>query len=148
MGSLMKYVLLGATLLIVLGVGGLFYLGQKSQSGAAAGLVEGRLATCPSSPNCVSSEASASDGNRVDPLLGSVWAQLPAMIVDMGGTVTNRDATYVAAEFTSNTFEFVDDVEFRLTEDAVHVRSASRVGYSDRGVNRDRVASLREKLGI
>lgn len=144
----MKYVLLGATLLIVMGVGGLFFLGQKSQSGAPVGLVEGRLAACPSSPNCVSSEANTPDDQRVDPLLDGVWAQLPAMIVDMGGTVTNRDATYVAAEFTSNTFEFVDDVEFRLTEDAVHVRSASRVGYSDRGVNRDRVASLREKLGI
>lgn len=143
----MKNALLGATLLIMLGLGGLFYLGKASQSGAAAGLAEGRLGACPPTPNCVSSERNAPDAQRVDPLIGSAWAQLPVAIVDIGGTVTKLDAAYIAAEFTSDTFEFVDDLEFRLTEDVVHVRSASRAGYSDQGVNRARVASLREHLG-
>ena len=65
----------------------------------------------------------------------------------MGGAVTTQEEEYIAAEFTSASFGFVDDVEFRLAEEAVHVRSASRVGYSDRGVNADRVAELRKSLG-
>jgi len=144
----MKKVLTGVIALIILGVGGLFYLGQKSQSGAALGLVEGRLASCPSSPNCVSSETSASTDNLVDPLRVGIWAKLPEIIDAMGGQLITQDVAYVSAEFTSSAFGFVDDVEFRLTEDAVHLRSASRVGYSDQGVNRSRVSSLREKPEI
>ncbi|MEM7281170.1 MAG: DUF1499 domain-containing protein [Pseudomonadota bacterium] len=142
----MKYVLIGVVLLLVLGVGAFFYLGQKSQSGEAAGLVDGRLSPCPSSPNCVSSEANTEDEKKVATLSSDSWAQIPGAITDMGGVVTTENATYIAAEFTSKTFKFVDDVEFRLAEDGVHVRSASRVGYSDRGVNSARVAALRAKL--
>ena len=143
----MKYLLFGIIVLVALGVGGLFYLGQSSQSGAAAGLIDERLAPCPSSPNCVSSEDGAPADHKVDPLPVAAWSQVPELIADMGGEVTYQDETYITAEFTSDTFKFVDDVEFRLSEDAVHVRSASRVGYSDQGVNRTRVAAFREKLG-
>ena len=143
----MKYVLYGFVALVLLVVGALFYLGQTSQSGTAPGLADGRLAPCPSSPNCVSSEVGSSDEQRVDPLPVGAWEELPAVIADMGGTVTSQDNGYLAAEFTASIFSFVDDVEFRLADDAVHVRSASRVGYSDMGVNSDRVAEIRESLG-
>lgn len=143
----MKTVLIVFIALLVLGVGGFFYLGQQSQSGTALGLVKGQLTPCPSSPNCVSSEASTPDEKKVNPLPIVAWAQLPALIAEMGGTVTKQDDTYFAAEFTSSIFKFVDDVEFRLSEDAVHVRSASRVGHSDAGVNSVRVEAVREKLG-
>lgn len=143
----MKYVLYGFFALILLVVGALFYLGQTSQSGTAPGLADGRLAPCPPSPNCVSSEAGSSDEQRVDPLPVGAWEALPAAIADMGGTVTSQDDGYLAAEFTASIFSFVDDVEFRLADDAVHVRSASRAGYSDMGVNSDRVAEIRENLG-
>ena len=143
----MKTVLIGIVVLLVLGIGVFFFLGQKSQGGAAPGLVNGRLMECPSSPNCASSEDGTPDKKKVDPLPVNSWAQLPAVIAAMGGVVTRQEDNYIAAEFTSATFKFVDDVEFRLAEDAVHVRSASRVGYSDRGVNGDRVAALRGRLG-
>ena len=143
----MKYVGYGVVLLAVLGVGAFFYLGLKSQGGAAPGLAEGRLVPCPASPNCASSEAGAPEEIAIEPLPVGAWAELPTLIVNMGGDVTKRSDSYLSAEFTSNTFKFVDDVEFRLAEDGVHVRSASRVGYSDAGVNSARVATLREKLG-
>lgn len=143
----MRRVMIGVLVIVPLGVGGLFYLGQQSQSGAAAGLVQGHQSPCPSSPNCVSSEADTVEEKRVDPLPLSAWAQLPTVIVEMGGTVTKQSDSYVAAEFSSDTFGFVDDVELRLTDDAVHVRSGSRVGYSDRGVNRDRVGAIRAGVG-
>jgi len=58
--------------------------------------------------------------------------------------VTAAD-TYIHAEFTSAVFRFVDDVEFQIDPDTrlVHFRSASRVGRSDLGVNRERMEALR-----
>jgi uncharacterized protein (DUF1499 family) len=55
---------------------------------------------------------------------------------------------YLRAEFTSAFFRFVDDVEFLLGSEtkAIHVRSASRVGCSDFGVNRRRVEEIRSRF--
>ncbi len=139
-------ILLGAFAIGVMISGVLFFLGQKSQSGAAPGLVNGELAACPSSPNCVVSEAHADDKHRVDPLPLTAWEKIPDAVAAAGGEIAQNDDTYVAATFASKTFGFVDDVEFRKGEEAVHVRSASRVGYSDRGVNRARVDALRAAL--
>ena len=130
----------------VLGFGGFIYLGQSSKNGQAPGLSQGQLAPCPSSPNCVSSEAGTEPGKRVETLTPGVWDKISATINDMGGTLTVTGDDYIAAEFTSATFGFVDDIEFRRAEDAVHVRSGSRVGYSDAGVNAARVDELRAKL--
>jgi uncharacterized protein (DUF1499 family) len=53
---------------------------------------------------------------------------------------------YIHVTFTSRIMRFVDDVEFLFddTNKQIHVRSASRVGYSDMGVNRKRVENLRK----
>lgn len=142
----MKYALSGIVILVVLGVGAFIYLGQQSKEGTAPGLVDGRLAPCPTSPNCVSSEPGTPDDKRVDPLPADSWTKLPQVIESMGGTVTQQSDNYLAAQFTSETFGFVDDVEFQRAPDAVEVRSGSRVGYSDAGVNRDRIEAMRKKL--
>ena len=143
----LKYGAFAVLGLVVLGIGAFAFLGMQSRGGTAPALVEGSLADCPSSPNCVSSEAGTADDKKVEPLPVSAWAALPALMVEMGGELTVRDTTYIAAEFTSSTFGFVDDVEFRLTENGIHVRSASRVGHSDAGVNAVRVADIRAQLG-
>ena len=59
--------------------------------------------------------------------------------------ITEARVGYFRAEFTSLIFRFVDDVEFLLDENehVIHVRSASRVGHSDLGANRQRVERLR-----
>jgi uncharacterized protein (DUF1499 family) len=142
----MKILIMTLVAIVLVGIGGLFYLGQKSGSGTAPGLQAGQLTACPSSPNCVSSEANTPQEQKVDPLPLAVWGQIPSVVEDMGGTVTRNDSNYIAAEFTSSLFKFTDDVEFRRSDDAVHVRSASRVGYSDMGTNGERVAKLRERL--
>lgn len=143
----MKTLIIIGVVLVVVGVGGLVYLGQKSRTGTAPGLQAGQLTACPSSPNCVSSEANTPQEQKVDPLPFRVWGQIPSVVEEMGGTVTRNEGNYIAAEFTSSLFKFTDDVEFRRSDDAVHVRSASRVGYSDMGANRERVAALRDQLG-
>jgi uncharacterized protein (DUF1499 family) len=63
----------------------------------------------------------------------------------MGGKIQEEHDGYLWTTFTSRLFRFVDDVEFRMvsTDGIIHVRSASRVGYSDLGVNRRRVEKLR-----
>ncbi len=121
-----------------------------SPSARTPGVVGNRLAPCPTSPNCVSSQAHDRE-QRVEPLRydGEAAAALQRLVVllqDMPRTrVVGRDATRVHAECTSLLFRFVDDVDFVLDDAAqvIHVRSASRVGYSDLGVNRRRVERIR-----
>mgnify|MGYP001797928470 FL=1 len=144
--KILKYGVIALVGLVLLAIGGLAVLGMQSRGGEALGLIDGALADCPASPNCVSSEAGTPDDKKIEPLAISDWESLPDIIEAMGGVVTAQDDSYLAAEFTSGTFGFVDDLEARLTETNVHVRSGSRVGHSDAGVNAARVADLRERL--
>ena len=139
-------ILIGFVVLAIIGAGAFWFLGQKSQKGAAPGIENGMLATCPSSPNCVVSESHADEKHRIAAFGPGVWGDIPDAVREAGGEIISQGEDYIAAEFSSATFKFVDDVEFRRTDDAVHVRSASRVGYSDRGVNRARIEALRLAL--
>lgn len=122
-------------------------------AGPSADFIEhGQLAPCPSSPNCVSSLAT-DDGHRVAPLVipGDAAAQMAALLAvvgDMPRTEIQAQAdNYLWVVFTSRLLRFRDDVEFLLGPGgAVQVRSASRLGYSDLGVNRKRVETIRARL--
>ncbi len=127
-------------------VAGAVMLSVKSKSGAALGLVDGVLAPCPSTPNCVSSEAGTPPSHIINSLGAANWDKIPALIEQSGGKITTQNETYIAAEFTTPLMRFVDDVEFRKAESAVHVRSASRVGKSDLGANAKRVEQFRAAL--
>ena len=119
---------------------------------ASLGVRQGRLAPCPASPNCVSSLAD-DEMHRIAPLPFSGTAA--AAVDRLAGTVRSLPRasvitatdTYLHAEFRSAVFRFVDDVEFLADESAgvIHVRSASRVGTSDLGVNRRRVETIRAR---
>ncbi len=58
--------------------------------------------------------------------------------------IVTASESYLHAEFRSAVFRFVDDVEFLVQDHVIQVRSASRLGYSDLGVNRKRVEALRQ----
>jgi uncharacterized protein (DUF1499 family) len=115
----------------------------------------GKLAPCPDSPNCVNTEAPASDTEHaIAPLTytGSAEdakARLRSVIGAMPRTrIVADEANYMHAEFTSQIFRFVDDVEF-IVDDAnktIHFRSASRVGRGDMGVNRNRMEEIRTRF--
>ena len=117
------------------------------------GVKDGKLSPCPSSPNCVSSQSPAGDEEHyIQPLTysgspESARAALISVIESMKRTkiITVTD-DYIYAEFTSRLFRFVDDVEFYIDDSAktIHVRSASRLGKSDLGVNRKRIETIRE----
>lgn len=110
------------------------------------------LPPCPDTPNCVSSQAPAGDHRHfIEPLAFSgdsraAWQSLHRALGAMPRTRVIEDSgDYLHAEATSLVFRFVDDLECLMDESAsvIHVRSASRVGHGDMGVNRKRVEKLR-----
>ncbi len=110
-----------------------------------------KLKECPQSPNCVSSQ-STDDLHRIEPLRYSgtskeAMASLVVLLNSMKrAKIVIQTENYLHIEFTSALCQFVDDVEFVIDaqEKVIHVRSASRVGYSDLGANRKRVEKIRE----
>lgn len=124
------------------------------KSGAAPGLSDGQLMQCPATPNCVCSEFEQDADHYIEPLAipEAVAAVNPAIIreaiVAIGGEVVMGAGDYLAATFTSELFRFVDDVEVRVDAEQglIHIRSASRLGKSDLGVNRQRVEKLKVEL--
>lgn len=140
--------------LILLVIATLLVLGFMSKSGEAKGLVGDRLSQCPPKPNCVCSEFKADTDHFIEPLAISsddtadVMARLVSATREMGGTVRQEKDNYLAATFTSAIFRFVDDLEIRIDKgtNLIHLRSASRVGYGDRGVNRHRIEQLKRSL--
>lgn len=130
--------------ILIVGVCILFFLlGLQSQKGAAPGLIGGKLMACSSKPNCVSSVPDTQPEKIVEPLQGTL-KQARAAVIATGGTITAETDGYISATYMSKIFKFVDDVELLDSGDGkVHIRSSSRVGYSDRGANKARVAAIR-----
>ena len=127
---------------------------KKNQDRASKSLglqSDGRLLPCPNLRNCVCSHYPEDVDHYIEALhfqgtieegrhrLRSILTRMPQarVIVEKG--------SYLRAEFTSKLFKFVDDVEFLLApgEGKIHVRSASRLGYWDVGVNRKRIGEIR-----
>lgn len=121
---------------------------------AAGGVVDGRLAPCPVSPNCVSSFAEDPEhaiapldvkGNSSDAIRSKLKTALSKM---SGVKIVEEDGNYLHAEARTRFLRFVDDLELLIDPERglVQVRSASRIGVSDLGANRRRVEALRVEL--
>jgi apolipoprotein D and lipocalin family protein len=113
--------------------------------------ITGRLEPCPKSPNCVSSVDTGA-GHFIQPLEFAGIARdaqnrlLGILNNFKGARVVTFEEHFIQAEFISSVFRFVDDAEFHLdeTNKVIHLRSASRVGFSDLGVNRRRIEKIRK----
>lgn len=143
-----RLLLVSAILVVALALGAC----MTPRGTAKVGLVSGTLRPCPSSPNCVCSTTDHSDPvHGIEPLpldvpADEAIAALEALVESFPrAKVVTTGEHYLHAEFTSRLFRFVDDVEFLVDAEAgvIHVRSSSRVGYSDLGANRTRVEALR-----
>ena len=108
------------------------------------GVRNGRLAPCKRSPNCVSSQADASDREHyIAPIRGSI-AAARSVIESLPRTrIIRAEKGYLYAEFRTRLMRYVDDVEFYFDGQVLQVRSCSRLGRRDFGVNRGRVEALR-----
>ncbi len=117
------------------------------------GLVDDRFAPCPNSPNCVSSDATDEE-HRIEPYrltaaAEDAWHGLQNVLAAEPRTrLVEVSNTYLRVEVHSAVMRFVDDTEFslRASEGIIAVRSAARTGYSDRGVNRERIERIRQAL--
>lgn len=128
---------------------------------ADLGVRDGRLKAPSSTPNSVSSQADLHAGTdalvdyaRIAPLpggpdLAATMARLRALIeATPGARIVQSRPDYLYVQFTTVWLKFVDDAEFWASpaEGVVHVRSASRLGREDFGVNRARIERLRAAL--
>ena len=120
------------------------------------GVTNGKLMPCPKTPNCVNSQA-ADEVHSIQPIHFTGNQQeahgrlLQILEYEKRTNILTIESNYIRVEFTSALFRFIDDVEFYFPEEqddekVIHVRSASRVGQSDFGVNRKRIEWIRSKL--
>ncbi len=143
-------ILLAFVIVVILGAT-LAMMSIFSRKPADLGVANGRLADCPTSPNCVSTQANDAE-HRMEPIpfTGSseeAMQRIKELVEEMPRTkIVTVEDNYLHAEFRSSVFRFVDDVEFLVDpkERAIHFRSASRVGYSDLGVNRRRMEQIQK----
>lgn len=134
---------------MTLGLLGLF--GCAGERPANLGDRGGMLTACPSSPNCISSQAD-DEKHRIAPLAfggdpDRAFARLKQVLGKRGDTVIiDEQIGYLRAEL--RTLLFVDDAEFLLdrSRNVIQVRSASRLGYSDLGKNRSRMEEIRSQF--
>ena len=125
-------------------------LNSKSVAG---GMVGGRLAPCPATPNCVASQTEDS-AQLIEPFkltgdLTAIREKLKVALSRLGGTtVVKEETNYLHAVASTAFFRFRDDLELLIdpATGVVHIRSASRLGVSDLGANRKRVERLRALL--
>lgn len=140
-------ILFVATILSI-GVLGLFVgLSVASRFVHNTGLIDGKLKSCPDKPNCLCSEY---DGEHAFPPLqpgtsadGGMRA-LRQAIEASGGRIRRATPLYLWATYTTPILRYVDDVEARYDPETniLHLRSASRVGHSDFGANRQRLQRI------
>ncbi|MDJ0696046.1 DUF1499 domain-containing protein [Mastigocoleus sp. MO_188.B34] len=127
-----------------------FLIPSDAALAANLGVNNSHLAACPASPNCVVSQ----DGDAkhaIDPITYHVDREqaketlLKVLTVVPRTEVIEKTDSYIHALSKSRIFKFVDDVEFYFPDDekVIHMRSASRVGESDLGVNRRRMEQIR-----
>ncbi|MGK7943993.1 MAG: DUF1499 domain-containing protein [Microcystaceae cyanobacterium] len=117
------------------------------------GLEDGHLSACPASPNCVLSQ-DPDESHQIEPISyqgDSTTIQetlLKVLSVVPNTTVVDTQEDYIRAQSVSKIMGFTDDLEFYFVpnEKIIHIRSASRLGESDLGVNRRRLEQIRLAL--
>jgi uncharacterized protein (DUF1499 family) len=112
---------------------------------AAHGVVDGKLAPNNLSPNSVCSDGEAPN---IAPLVAKhvdTWENLQDAVESLSGRFIVTEANYLHAVFRTPLLGFEEDFEARYDREAntIHLRSASRVGYSDMGSNTKRVEALK-----
>ncbi|MBA2660446.1 MAG: DUF1499 domain-containing protein [Nitrosospira sp.] len=158
---IIKWLLIVVAFIVIAGVlaGQLGLL--KGKPPTDLGVHEGRLKPPSNTPNSVSSQAPLYLDHpqhayaSIAPLplkgdAGTTLARIGSIIEAMdGGQIVKRESNYLYAQFTTRIMKYVDDAEFWFDPAAgvIQVRSASRLGSSDLGVNRERIEFIRQKLG-
>lgn len=131
----------------------LFMVRKNLKTPANLGVVGGKLASMPKSPNAVSSQSDDPE-KKIEPIpfIGDLNESkekiLKALLAYGNMKIVTDDNNYIHAVNTTGKMKYHDDLEFYFDEklELIHFRSASRIGYSDMGLNRKRYDSLLELL--
>jgi uncharacterized protein (DUF1499 family) len=146
-GKIMLYGLIGIVVVIVLMALQMFV--NNNMAPKNLGVTNGQLAPMPKSPNAASSQSNE-EYYKVEPLKMKAdlettkEALLKAVDAYGNGEVKINEDNYIYVVFTTSTMKYKDDLEFyiNIEDGLVHYRSASRVGYSDMGLNRERYNAI------
>ncbi len=131
----------------------MFLFACSGQRPLNLGVQDNKLPACPKSPNCISSDAD-NESQRILPFQikgasSEMWHLIKKSLLMLPRTkIITESPDYIHAECSSAIFGFVDDLELHLrpSNAIIAIRSASRLGYSDFGVNRKRIKTLRTML--
>jgi uncharacterized protein (DUF1499 family) len=131
----------------------LFMIVKNMRIPSNLGVNQGKLAPMPKSPNAVSSQSEDPE-KKVEPFpfkgtLNESKEQIKKALEAYGNVrIVTEEEQYIHAVCTTGTMKYHDDLEFYFNEkeSVIHFRSASRVGYSDMGLNRERYERLSELL--
>lgn len=148
--KLLKSVIIISLVILV----SLFLLGHYSRNQTAKQPAPGQLAPCPETMNCVCSEYPQDLRHYIEAIDLSGKAQvidlsiITPIITEMGGEIVVQQKDYLSATFESRVFGFIDDFELRLDQvnERLQLRSASRVGRSDLGVNKLRAQVFKKEF--
>lgn len=129
-----------------------------SRRAPVLGMKNGRLRPCGPKPNCVCSEE-IKNRRQSQNITGinyknsglednEAWEIFKKMLIDLNAKQFESEENYLRCIFVSKLWRFIDDFEARLDRESkcIHMRSASRVGYSDLGLNHKRVQNIKEKF--
>lgn len=144
-------------LLVIVFVALLIYKANVSRKTASytnnLSIGSSQLKPCSKKPNCVCSEYKDDETHFIEPLAYKssdveIMQKVSVAIARMQGKIVQQDSSYLAAEFKTALFGFVDDLEIRLDSQnkIIHFRSASREGHSDLNKNRSRVNALKKHI--
>lgn len=150
----MKIILIILSLILAAGLIYFFYLGYQSQMASPRELDNTKLAHCPDTPNCICTEYPEDKSHFTQAIPFSeiestnIVQLINNAIMLSGGVIKSTKDNYISATYTSSIFRFVDDFEIRIDykNKLIHMRSASRVGHSDLGVNLKRINHFRHIL--
>ncbi len=139
--------------LILLGLGATFIQARRVPRPGNLGVIEGRLAPCPATPNCAASDATDPTQQLAAIPYTTTTAEAKQRLLAIVNsqprtTIIEETPTYLAVVYRSATFGFPDDVEFLFDEagQQIKFRSAARMGKGDMGVNRARMEEIRRRF--
>lgn len=149
----MKIIILSLIVILIFISGYFYFLGWQSRQQQPPSLVNAQLPACGEKPNCVCSEQLSEQKHTIQPINylqnpNITTDTLREIITDMQGQIVHQDDSTISATFSSSLFGFVDDMAIRLdtNKKLIHVRSASRVGHSDGGINRKRIEAFTKRV--
>lgn len=124
-----------------------------SKPATTLGIQDGKLAPCPKSPNCVCTQAD-DKGHAIEPIHFTCSTDealkfaKEALLSMPRIALVEEGPSYLRATATTLLMRYVDDVEIYCdsTNQVLHFRSASRLGYSDMGANRKRMEGFRRRF--